>query len=177
MEGLIAGLVVGVLAILGQVWQRHQDAQIRRDEKLEDWARQDAVAAQAAQAAELLLREQRETKSRTDEVAVVAAHAAAKVEVQLGELRAQSADIHDLVNSDMTFARQELLDQTRMLLSLYRRAVEADVEAGREPLEADLQAIKDAEERVQQLRGILADRLAQQALVEERHAARSETSQ
>jgi hypothetical protein len=174
MEGLLTGVIVGALAILGQGWQRHQDARIRRSEKLEDWARMDAVAEQAKQAAELLLRAQRDTKKRTDEVAALAAQSATTVGAQLAELKAQGNDIHTLVNSDMTSARQELLDQTRILLNMYRKTIAADQMAGRESTPEDLQAVKDAEAKVSELQAILADRLTQQRLVEQQATDRPE---
>jgi len=163
---LLGPFIVGILVIVGQAWQRRGDARIRRAEKLEDWARQDAVAVQAAAAATLLLAEQRATKARTDEVAVMAAQAASLVEIQLAELKVQGDTIHTLVNSDMTAARQELLDQTRILLNIYRKTIDADRVAGRESLPEDIQAVKDAEAKVRELSLILADRLAQQRLVE-----------
>jgi hypothetical protein len=170
VDGLIAALVVGTLAVLGQAWQRRGDARIRREEKLADWARQDAretaererqekVADKAAQAADLLLAEQRATRERTDEVAKLAAAAAALTASQLTQ-------IHTLVNSDMTQARKELLDQTRLLLAMYRQTIESDRAAGRQSLPADIKAVEDAEAKVEELQGILADRLAQQRLVE-----------
>jgi hypothetical protein len=170
MDGLIAALIVGTFAVLGQAWQRRGDATIRREEKLADWARQDAretaererqeaVADKAAQAADLLLAEQRATRERTDEVAKLAAEQAALTASQLTQ-------IHTLVNSDMTAARQELLDQTRLLVTMYEKTVDDDRMAGREPLPGDVKALDDAKAKVTELQRILADRLAQQRIVE-----------
>jgi hypothetical protein len=163
METLLGAVVVGVLAIFGQTWQRRGDARIRRDEKREDWARQDAVAEQAAKAAKLLLDAQAAQKARTDQVAKVAAQQSASVALQL-------QDIHTLVNSDMTAARQELLDQTRILLGIYERTIQADKDAGRTPRPEDVEALSDARAKVEELNAILADRLAQQKIVEAGHA-------
>jgi len=170
MEAVLAVIAVGVFGVVGQAWQRRGDARIRKEEKEADWARQDAretaererqeqVAEQARVAAELLLAEQRLNRKATEEVKAVAANNAALVATQLKQ-------IHTLVNSDMTMARRELLDQTRLLVGMYRKTVEDDEAAGRTPLPEDIKALTDAEARVTDLQGILADRLAQQRLVE-----------
>jgi hypothetical protein len=159
MEALLGAVIVGALALVGQAWQRRGDARIRREEKEQDWARQDQVA-------EKLLKAQAATLVRTDEVARLAAQQSSTVALQLAALHTQAVDIHTLVNSDMTAARQELLDQTRILLGLYERTISADLDAGREPRPADVQALDDAREKVTELTLVLADRLAQQRIVE-----------
>jgi hypothetical protein len=150
-------------------------------DKQQDWGRQDEVAAraeravqamaasqaliarQAAQeardAAARLLAAQQASIARTDEVARLAAERGAAQSAQL-------RDIHVLVNSDMTAARQEALDQTRLTLLALEKLVQLDRAAGREPTDADLAAVDEAKVRVDELQAVLADRLAQQRILE-----------
>jgi len=171
MEVILVALIVSVIAPIMVAYLTNKQ---NRANKQMDWDRQDAVAreakrqqnevaAQAATAADLLLQAQRETASRTEEVARVAALTARDQSSQLRQ-------IHTLVNSDMTAARQELLDQTRLLVVLYRKTLDDDKIAGRPSDSQDVKAYDDALVRVDQLQVILADRLAQQRLVEKEQA-------
>jgi uncharacterized membrane-anchored protein YhcB (DUF1043 family) len=168
MEVIFVAVIVSVIAptLLAFLTNRQRITERRMDwdrqdaREKADRERQEAVAKQAAEAAELLLAEQRATKARTEEVAVLAARAASATDSQLKQ-------IHTLVNSDMTAARQELLDQTRLLVSIYRKTIEDDRAAGREATPSDLAALDAAEAKVSELQGILADRLAQQRIVEQ----------
>jgi len=194
VDAILAGFTVGFLAVLAQMFQRRGDANIRREEKEADWARQDAretaererqeavaakaehaaellqaeqarQAAKAAEAAELLLAEQAKTLARTDEVARLAAETATSTDVQLSALRTQNDEIHTLVNSDMTAARESDLEQNRISLALMRKVVSIERAGGGEASEGDLAAIERTEKRIDELEAILADRLAQQHLV------------
>jgi hypothetical protein len=82
-------------------------------------------------------------------------------------INAQLATIHELVNSDMTAARQELLDQTEITLVMLRRIVADTRQAGDTPTDEDLAAVAKTAKRVKVMRGVLADRLAQQRVVEQ----------
>jgi hypothetical protein len=126
VTGIIAASIVGptLLSVL--------TARQRRNERREDYARQDAVAAaaeerearqeaaarevavQAAEAAELLLAAQRATTARTDEVARVAAESAARTDGKLNQ-------IHELVNSTLTGAMQSQLVAMEAQLAMIRR--------------------------------------------------------
>ena len=171
----VSGIVtaVGSPALLAYLTNRQ-----RRAEKAEDYARQDevarraaeaarllavrqdAAAAKAAEAARLLQKAQVESIARTDEVARLAAAAAAATDSQLRQ-------IHTLVNSDMTAARQSELDQTRITLIMLRKVVALHEAAGRAPTADDLAAIETTEGRVRELEAILADRLVQMRVVED----------
>jgi hypothetical protein len=168
MEGLLGALIVGVLAVLGQAWQRRGDANIRREEKLAEWDRQDkrekaererqeeAAARLVAEtretrrrtdeAAELLQAAQAKTLARTDEVARLAAETATSQGAQLADILVGNKEIHTLVNNDMTQARKDLLDQTRILVALYRKFIEADKAAGRTPNPDDVEALVEAQQ-------------------------------
>jgi hypothetical protein len=167
VDVIIVALIVSVIApmMLGFLTNR-----AARAAKREDWARQDAVADRAEHAAELLLAEQQKIRANTEKVAVLAASTAATTADQLAQVLEGNQEIHHLVNSDMTAARQELLDQTRLLVRMYRKTISRDEAAGRTPAESDETALRDAEIKVTELQHILADRLAQQRMMEVRQA-------
>lgn len=131
----------------------------RRRDKLEDYRRQDEVAAKVDRAAAQAAVTQQANIRRTDEVARVAAAAAA-------EQRSQLKQIHTLVNSDMTAARQGELDQTRATLVMLKKIVAMDARDGRPPQAEDVAAIGATESRIKELQAILADRLVQMKAVE-----------
>jgi hypothetical protein len=105
--------------------------------------RQDEVAARVAEAA-----------IKADQVARVAATVAADTKKQLDQ-------IHTLVNSDMTAARQAELDQTRRALAVLMRLVDKDRAMGNAPSISDFEEIGRNQTRINDLEKILADRLAQ----------------
>jgi len=145
-------------------------AALKKKEREEDYARQDlvaervaaaarevkAVATQAADAAELLLKAQAETVARTDEVARLASEADRRIAEQLTAIDEQGKKIHILVNSDMTAARTAERDSLRALALVLRR------------LSPDAKdEIVRVEKRITELDQILADRHAAQLRVEE----------
>jgi hypothetical protein len=161
-------------------------AKIKSDERQEDWARQDQVAERAVDAAkkvadeiahraDLLLQAQKETIARTDEVARMAAVANAQVQSQLTAIDEQGKKIHILVNSDMTAARTNERDQTRLTLLALKRVQMLSENLGLVISDEELKAIDVAEKRITELDRILADRHAAQLAVEE-EARRTGTS-
>jgi chemotaxis response regulator CheB len=131
----------------------------RRAEKEQDYAREDAVAEQAAKAAKLLLDSQKETRLAAEKVARVAAEAATSTDMQLER-------IHKLVNSDMTSARTEQLKAEREKLVALKRIVALDKGAGRKPQAHDIVAIDSTTDGITALEALLGDRLHQQRAVE-----------
>lgn len=179
--GATTSLMGTILAPIVLMWLTSRE---RRREKLEDYERQDQVAAKAekvaidaakasklladnqreiavhaAEAAKLLLENQQSTLARTDEVARVAAATATDHQSQLKQ-------IHILVNSDMTAARQGELDQTRITLVMLKKIVAMNVRDNRPPNAEDLTAILTTEARINELQAILADRLVQTKAIE-----------
>ncbi len=156
----LCGVVLAPL-LLNQLNRRNaradREAELQRlkAEKLERYE----VAEKAAEAAELLLAAQTRTADAAKEVARVAAQGQNETTMQLKQ-------IHTLVNSDMTAARLAELNQSRVSLHLLKRLAHLDTVAGREPDEADQLAIKETEARIVELEAILADRAAQQKIVE-----------
>jgi hypothetical protein len=131
----------------------------RRKEKIEDYAREDrvadratAVAKQAAEAAQLLVEDNRR-------VAKAAAGAADKTFGKLDE-------IHTLVNSNMTASMQAELDATAREVTLMREVIALHLAAGRDPSAEAEAAIVSTESRIAELRAALDDRHVAQEQVD-----------
>ncbi len=163
--GIIWLLAIGVPAGLHWSNQRTQ-----RRERAEDFARQDRVAELAAETARKLQEAQQLTIAKTDEVAAVAASAAKLIETanraDVAETHFQLSQIHTLVNSEMTAARQEALDQTRLTLMLMRKIADAARSAGQEVTVDELAAIERTEGRIIELEAVLSDRMTKMRTVE-----------
>lgn len=139
-----------------------QTAELKRAEKEEDWRRQDEVAEKASVAAALLLKAQRETIARTDEVARVASESGKAITAKLDEGLEQGKKIHTLVNSDMTAARTSERDTMQLLVLALKRLSKG---------EEDQDEIVRFEKRIEELNVILADRIAAQKKVDADTAA------
>jgi hypothetical protein len=133
VTGMISGIVAPVvLSII--------DSRGRSREKQEDWARQDAVAAQAAEAARLLL-------GANERVAESTQQTNTKLDV-----------IHGLVNSNMTAALQDQLDTNIREVALMREVVGLHRAQGRDPSPEALEAITFSEGKIAELKSQIADR-------------------
>lgn len=157
---ILVALVVSVFAplVLAMVTGNQQ-----RKSKKQDWDRQDELTARAEASAEkiaaataLLSKKAEVIAVKVEEVAVAAVEAHSETSDQLGQ-------IHALVNSDMTAARQELLDQTRVTLAMLKKIAAADAAAGHPISPEDTQVIADTEKRIITLQAILVDRQTQQS--------------
>jgi len=120
----------------------------RRKEKQEDYARQDAVAEQAAKAAKLLV-------AANERVADTAKVTNGKLDV-----------IHTLVNSNMTAAMQAELDARLENLALLLEVVEMKRAAGHSPNEETLVLIETTKRKITELKSSLGDRLKQSSEAE-----------
>lgn len=148
---IVAGsaLATGIGSPLLLSWQQEKH---RRTQQAEDYARQDAVAAQAAEAARLLL-ERQDAAAEADKIRnkLLLANnerVAAAAQATNGKLD----QIHTLVNSSMTAAMQAQYDATVALVSVLRRlgqSAETDAE------------IEAAQRKADELRAALSDRLTQ----------------
>jgi hypothetical protein len=196
--GLIAVIfgVIQVLALAGMTgWmQAKKDArdavnaiaaaktaaQLKSDEKAEDWRRQDEladrvakqaanVATQAAAAATLLLNAQKDTIARTDEVARQRVLSEKHVNEQLAIIQHGNEKIHTLVNSDMTAARTAERDAVKVTLIALKKVRALSIKLELPELPEEAEAIAAAEARITELDQILADRLAAQIAID--HAA------
>jgi hypothetical protein len=85
-------------------------------------------------------------------------------ELQLTDMRLR--ETHTLVNSDMTAARTAELNQTKVTLGLLKKVIVLNKNVGLEPSEEDQAVVLETEARIGELAAILADRAAQQRLVD-----------
>jgi hypothetical protein len=157
-----------------------QAAKLKSDEKAEDWRRQDVVAERVALAAKqaeesalLLVKAQKDTIARTDEVARLQAESDKRIVDQLIAIDEQGKKIHILVNSDMTAARTNERNQTMLTVMALRR-VQALSRKLELPVDEDEEeSIIEAEKRIEELNVILADRLDAQRKVDARNTKKA----
>jgi len=156
----------------------------RRAEKEQDYARQDTVARQAAEAARLLSEQQKISIIKTEEVAKQAAEAAKILSEQQAKTSARAEEvaellsrnttttnnklevIHTLVNSNLTSSMQSEHDATRRELAMMLEVIELKKVAGLVPSIETLAEVEATKIKIAELSARLADRTAQQAKVE-----------
>lgn len=146
---VIVALVVGVTGVITPALLAYLAGRQRRDDKREDWARQDAVAeqvadaaAKAAIAAELLL-------AANERVAESATASLDKLEV-----------IHTLVNSNMTAVLQGELTAVEAQRATLIEVIELK-RAGGIPVDEPVAALEALDARLAELRAVLTDRMEQ----------------
>ncbi len=145
----IAIFTSGALAvILPPIISSNRIVKLHAKERLIDLERQDQVAGKAKETAELLSQAQQLTIQKTDEVAV-------KVEETTNKVQSQLAQIHTLVNSNLTAALQGELDQTKRSLILLEK-IEA-LTKGKSSLE-ELDIIIQTKNRIKELEENLSER-------------------
>lgn len=159
--------------------QKAAEAQVRREEREEDWRRQDEVAARAeavATAAEAVARQAAEAAklllTSNAKVAVAAKKASdetiasrLKMDTTTAAIGTQLEVIHTLVNSNYTKALQNLLDSTERELASLEEIVDLKRTAGREPTPGALAAVGAAKVKIIELRVEVAERVKADALV------------
>jgi len=166
-------LVVAILAFLGTVVNPWLAARAQRAEKVveadlaekakkADWARQDEVAKRV-EAAAVEIKERGELLIASNaEKERMAAERDTHLLGELSKLDAKADTIHTLVNSEMTAARQELLDGKRLMLVALKKVIVTNRTNGVEPTPEDEKEIEETESSILKLERILADRLVQQ---------------
>lgn len=134
----------------------------RHADKLEDFARQDAVAAKAEEAAALLLRHGEEVAAQAAEAATLLLAANERVAGQSARatktMQTQLNQIHTLVNSQLTAAMRAELTATEALLPLMHEVIALNQVAGRTPDPASLTAEQHVKARIDDLTEVLKDR-------------------
>jgi hypothetical protein len=123
VNALVVAVLGGVIGALGPVLLIRANGRERRKDQRLTWERDDAVAAQAAEAARLLLAAQRESIARTDEVAQHVADSTTRTTAKLDI-------IHTLVNSTLTAALQAQLDASRRELVMMLELADMQKAAG-----------------------------------------------
>lgn len=162
MEPVWLGIVVAVGALLTTALTTTLNAWQIRKGKDQDYARQDAVAAQAAEAARLLEARQDAIQHKAEEAAQllldsnkrVAVQAARAFEITNGKL----AQIHELVNSNLTAQMEEAHAALIQQLVLMREVVSLNMASGRKASIESMQAISIIERKVAELGAKLNDR-------------------
>lgn len=142
-NSIVVAVIVGGMAVVGQQLLSRSNARQRREEKQEDWDRQDAVAAKAAEAADLLLAENK------------------KVAATAVQTQRSLSEIHTLVNSNMTAAMQGQLVALKAQLALMERL--AGVKS---PTYDEKLATAGVIAQIAELEAALNDRLAATEVVE-----------
>jgi hypothetical protein len=145
MLGVIGVIMTGVV---GPWVVSRSTRKATSEAKIEDWKRQDEVAARAAEAARLLL-------AANERVAETAAVTNGKLDV-----------IHTLVNSNMTAAMQSEFDATTRELAMMREVIRLNKVAGTEPSVDALAAVTATEAKIAELDNQLVDRRKQTAVAE-----------
>ncbi len=140
---LIVAMTTAVTTTITPVSMALITARTARRDKLEDYARQDAVAAKAAEAAKLLIA------------------ANVRVEASARGTSDKLDAIHSLVNSNMTAAMQAELDATVRELAMMREVIELKRTAGKEPSPESLAAKEMTKTRIAELTAALNDRRTQ----------------
>jgi hypothetical protein len=150
-NAVVVALIVLFGTVTSPLFLSYLNNRQRRDERREDYARQDAVAEQAAEAARLLL----ESNKRVAATAVITN---GKLDV-----------IHTLVNSNMTAAMQAELDRTQEVLVMLREVIALNEAAGRAASPETLARIDATERKVGELVAALNDRLTQTRIAQQQH--------
>lgn len=135
MNAVLVALIVAFAGVAGPLFLSYLNNRQRHAERAEDYARQDAVAAKAAEAAELLLESNKA-------VAATAKVTNNKLDV-----------IHTLVNSTLTAAIEAQLEATVQQLEWMRHVVALSTNG-----EPSRDAIVAIESKIAELRVALKDR-------------------
>lgn len=122
---VITALVSPALLALIQQW-------FRRQEKQQDWVRQDQVAKLAAHSSELLLEQQALINTKASEAALQLQRNNIAVAVTAAETQGQLRQIHSLVNGTMTAAMLKELEQREVALALMLELVAFKESVGKE---------------------------------------------
>lgn len=162
----ITTVVTALIVAGGAFLTSWMNARQIRAGKAQDYARQDAVAEQAAKAAALLLAAQKTTIERTNEVARLAAQADARTVERLDAIDAQGKIIHALVNQKLTRVTEQALMATLALLPHLEESVIRMRMGGIEPPEEDLKRLEDTRASITQLKKVLEEREKNQAEVD-----------
>ena len=169
-EQTVAILIVALLAsVIGPSLLSYLNGRQRHADKMEDYARQDQVAArlkaqqdEVAEKAEVDRRivalETRRVAEELRETTRVQAVATAEVTEKIDKIGEDLTVVHTLVNSNLTQAMEGELDQTRITLALLRKVMALHSQGGTEASPADLGAVAQAEAKVAQLENLLAVR-------------------
>lgn len=166
MQSFLIALTVAIPAFFGPWIAIRANGRERRKDQQLTWERDDQVAEKAAEAAGLLLAAQQDLIARTDEVARHVAEEATVTSAKLDALDVQGKKIHTLVNQKLTDVTEKALAATAALLAALEESADDQQALGRPPTVAAVERIAQTRRDVASLRGTLADRAGQQAVVD-----------
>jgi hypothetical protein len=145
MDEGIAILIAGGFGVFSPIILNFLQNRTRRAERVEDFERQDRVAAKVDA-----------VKQQATEAVEITALTAAKTEAHL-------THITTLVNSTLTAAQQGHLDQARQTLGAAREVVDLIKASGGAPTDEQLERVTTTEANIKALETTISDRMVQQA--------------
>jgi hypothetical protein len=152
-------VLISAIVAISTAAQLVLTSRAKRKEKDQDYAREDAVAKQAAEAARLLVERQDAMASKAAEAArllAVNTEAVAKTAQRTSD---KLDVIHTLVNSNMTAAMQAELDATVREAAMIQEVMDLKKTSGVDPTVEALAALKSARNKIAELTSTLTDRL------------------
>lgn len=147
----IAGIVSVLTGVVGPMLTAFFLNRNRRAEKVEDWKRQDEVAAQ-------LLERQDAIAAQTAEAARLLVASDKRVADTARETQAQLKVIHTLVNSNLTASMQAALDAQVSLLAALLEIVDLKGKSGFAPTTDALATVESTKAKIAELQAVLLDR-------------------
>lgn len=147
---LIAAFTGMATGIIAPILISYMDTRARRADKAQDWARQDAVAAQAREAASLLLERQEAVAAQAREAAKLLLASNERTEgYAVDQLKATTAGAQETADKLDT-----IKTQGEMIHKLVNSQLSAAIQAERDALAGQLVALKDLV-KIRKLGGIL----------------------
>jgi predicted nucleic acid-binding Zn-ribbon protein len=133
----------------------------RRQEKEQDYARQDAVAKAAKDSADAAKKAAEEVAAKLETTANTTNEKLSTTNEKLETLREGQDVIHTLVNSNMTAAMQSELDTTRRTRVLMSELIELKKTSGHEPSTEALAELKTIDAKITELQANVTGRMEQ----------------
>lgn len=159
-DNAFVAVVLAVSSTVSPLLLSMLNSRNRRKEKVEDYARQDAVATQAKEAARLLVERQDAAASKAAEAAQLLATNTAKVAETAERANDKLDVIHTLVNSNMTTALQSEYDAIVREAAMMQEVIELKIAAGSQPTIKTLASLTATKAKIIELGTALADRLS-----------------
>lgn len=162
---IISLIVIGAVAVFTSITAplilAHRTERMHREDKLEEYRRQDEVARKAAQAAADLVASQKQIADQAAEAATLLLAANERVAATARVTNSKLDTIHGLVNSSMTAAMHSELDALVTSLALMHEVMDMKRTAKSEPTAEALLAVRTTEAKISELRAVINDRLQQ----------------
>jgi hypothetical protein len=162
LEAVWLALIVASGALLTTLLTTWLNARQIRAGKAQDYARQDQVAAQLAERQDAAEAKAAQVAAKAEEAAELLLAANERVAAQTAEAaeltNGKLAQIHELVNSNLTMQMEETHDALVQQLVLMREIISMHRAAGRPPSPEALDAVSALSMKVGELQSRLTDR-------------------